>query len=186
LSNGEIVNSVKAYEDQKVGKYNQTTIIHKVGNKYYQIRNGAVNGNSVAILLRFDVEKWRFDSILETPYYLSNMVDRDSLLYVPSAYGYWTYDIPTGKLDHIEKLKMANGGMLLTDINCMEFDRQGGLWVGTEKRGLLYSRPHPAPFTAYNWTDKRALDISNLLDRQPTPATKYRGVSVNCVLRDSR
>ncbi len=186
LSNGEIVNSVKAYEDQKVGKYNQTTIIHKVGNKYYQIRNGAVNGNSVAILLRFDVEKWRFDSILETPYYLSNMVDRDSLLYVPSAYGYWTYDIPTGKLEHIEKLKMSNGGMLLTDINCMEFDRQGGLWVGTEKRGLLYSRPHPAPFTAYNWTDKRALDLSTMMDHLPIPETKYRGMSVNCVLRDSR
>ena len=186
LGTGNLVNSVKAYDDQKVEKYNQTSVIRKVGNIYYQIRNGAVNGNSVSTLLRFDIDKWKFDSILELPYYLSNMVERDSLLYVASAYGYWTYDIPTGKLEHIEQLKMANGQMLLTDINCMEFDRQGGLWVGTEKRGLLYARPFPAPFKSYNWTDKRALDISSLLDRQPTPVTVYRGMSVNCVLHDSR
>ena len=186
LGTGDIVNSVKAYDVQRVGKYNHTTIIRKVGNNYYQIRNGKVNGNSVAILLRLDMEKWKFDTILETPYYLSNMVEHDSLLYVPSAYGYWTYNIPTGKLEHIEKLKMYNGAMLLTDINCMEFDRQGGLWVGTEKRGLLYARPFPVPFKAYNWTDKRALDLSNLMDRQPAPKTEYRGKSVNCVFRDSR
>lgn len=186
LGTGNLVNSVKAYDDHKAGKYNQTSVIRKVGNIYYQIRNGAVNGNSVSTLLRFDIDKWKFDTILELPYYLSNMVERDSLLYVASAYGYWTYDIPTGKLEHIEQLKMANGPMLLTDINCMEFDLQGGLWVGTEKRGLLYARPFPTPFKSYTWTDKRALDISNLLDRQPTPATTYRGMSVNCVLHDSR
>lgn len=186
LGTGEMVNSVKAYDAPKAEKYKQTTIAHRVGKFYYQIRNGAVNGNSVGILLRFDIEKWKYDTILETPYYLSNTVEHDSLLYVPSAYGYWTYDIPTGKLEHIEKLKMSTGGMLLTDINCMEFDRQGGLWVGTEKRGLLYARPFPAPFKSYSWTDKRALDISNLLDRQPTPVTQYRGMTVNCVLRDSR
>ena len=186
LGTGEMVNSIKAYDNQKVEKYNRTTIVHRVGNCYYQIRNGAVNGNSVGILLRLDMDKWKYDTILETPYYLSNTVAHDSLLYVPSAYGYWTYDIPTGKLEHIEKLKMANGGMLLTDINCMEFDRQGGLWVGTEKRGLLYARPFPAPFKVYSWSDKRALDFNSMLDRQPEPATKYRGLSVNCAFRDSR
>lgn len=186
LGSGGIVNSVKAYDNQKAARFNQTTIARRVGNFYYQIRNGAVDGNPVGILLRLDIVNWKYDILLETPYYFSNVVEHDSLLYVPSAYGYWTYDIPTKKLEHIEKLKMSTGGMLLTDINCMEFDRQGGLWVGTEKRGLLYARPFPAPFKSYSWTDKRALDISNLLDRQPTPATKYRGVSVNCVLRDSR
>ena len=121
LGTGNLVNSVKAYDDHKAGKYNQTSVIRKVGNIYYQIRNGAVNGNSVSTLLRFDIDKWKFDTILELPYYLSNMVERDSLLYVASAYGYWTYDIPTGKLEHIEQLKMANGPMLLTDINCNLF-----------------------------------------------------------------
>ncbi|MBO4721005.1 MAG: helix-turn-helix domain-containing protein [Prevotella sp.] len=186
LESGKTVNSVKAYDNQKAGRYAQTTITRRVGNSYYQIRNGSVDGNSVGILLRLDADHWKYDILLEVPYYFSNVVEHDSLLYVPSAYGYWTYDIPTGKMEHIEQLKMANGGMLLTDINCMEFDRQGGLWVGTEKRGLLYSRPFPIPFKSYNWTDKRALELSDLLDRQPTPATKYRNMSVNCVLRDSR
>ena len=108
------------------------------------------------------------------------------MLYIPCAYGYWTYDMASKKLEHIEKLMMSNGQQQLTDINCMEFDRQGGLWVGTEKRGLLYSRPYPTPFKSYSWTDKRALDLSDMMDRQPAPETKFRDMNVNCVLRDSR
>ena len=186
LASGKIVNSVKAYEGQMVEKYNQNTLVRRVGNCYYQIRNGAVNGNSVGILLRLDMTTWKWDNLLEVPYYFSNVVEHGSLLYVPSAYGYWTYDLKTGKLEHTEKLRVPGGGLLLTDINCMEFDRQGGLWVGTEKRGLLYARPFPAPFIAYNWTDKRALDLSSMMDRRPEPPTTYRGMSVNCSFRDSR
>ena len=186
LNTGETVKSVKPYDGQMAKKYGQNTLVRRVGNYYFQIRNGAVNGNSVGILLRLDMVKWEWNILLEVPYYFSNLVERDSLLYVPSAYGYWTYDLKTGALQHIEQLKMSNGGMLLTDINCMEFDKQGGLWVGTEKRGLLYARPFPTPFKAYNWSDKRAMDLYDLLDRQPTPKTSYRGTSVNCTIRDSR
>lgn len=186
LETGETAFSEKAYDNKKVDRYSHTSVTHPVGNSIFQIRNGTINGNSTAILLRFDMIKRKWDTILETPYYLSNMVDRDSLLYIPSAYGYWTYDIVTGEKKHIEELQMADGKRLLTDINCMEFDRQGGLWLGTEKRGLLYARPYNTPFNAYKWTDQRALDLCDLMDRQLNPQDTYREKSVNCVFRDSR
>ena len=186
LTSGNILYSTKAYEGQLEKKYNQTTLVRRVGNKYFQIRNGVVNNNPVAILLCFDMNERTWETIMETPYYLSNIVSRDNLLYIPSAYGYWTYELDSKKLEHIETLKMSNGQNLLTDINCMEFDRQGGLWVGTEKRGLLYARPFATPFKAYNWTDKRALELGAMLDRLPAPKTKYRDLNVNCVYRDSR
>ena len=180
LASGNVIYSGRAYGDALIG------VIRKVGTKYFQIRNGFQNGSPVAILLCFDVPSRKWETLMETPYYLSNIVERDSMLYIPSAYGYWTYDMLTRKMDHEEKLKMANGGMLLTDINSMEFDRQGGLWVGTEKRGLLYARPFATPFKAYTWTDKRALELSNMMDRMPEPVTTYHDKSVNCVFRDSR
>ena len=186
LTSGNTVFSSRAYGEQLVGKYKATSVIRRVGNQYYQIRNGSVNGSSVAILLCYDVPTRKWEIVMETPYYLSNIVEHNSTLYIPSAYGYWTYDLVTKKLEHVEKLLMSNGQLQLTDINCMEFDRQGGLWVGTEKRGLLYARPFPTPFKAYSWTDKRALELSDMMDRQSAPVTKFRDMTVNCVLRDSR
>ncbi|MBP5798436.1 MAG: helix-turn-helix domain-containing protein [Prevotella sp.] len=186
LASGNTAFSSKAYGEQLVDRYKETCVILRVGNRYYQIRNGSVNGNSVAILLCFDVSTQQWETIMETPYYLSNIVEHNSMLYIPSAYGYWTYDLLSKKMEHIEKLQMSNGQLQLTDINCMEFDRQGGLWVGTEKRGLLYARPFPAPFKSYSWADKRALELSDMMDRQPVPETTFRDMNVNCVLRDSR
>ena len=89
-------------------------------------------------------------------------------------------------MEHIEKLKMATGGELLTDINAMVFDLQGGMWACTEKRGLLYARPAPAPFSVYGWNDPRASELSMLMDKKLSPRTTYRGKTVNCVFRDSR
>ena len=182
LSSGTPVYSEKAYDESLSAKYSGTSLVRMIGDMFYQIRNGNSNG----ILLRFDVNKWEWDTILETPYYLSNVVEQDSTIYIPSAYGYWTYDMASGALEHTEQLKMSNGQMLLTDINAIEFDRQGGMWVGTEKRGLLYARPYSSPFKVYSWSDQMALDLARLMDEYVTVQDKYRDKSVNCVFKDSR
>lgn len=186
LSSGNVVISEKAYDGEKIKKYADSSVIHPVGNSFFQIRNGVWNGGNVGILMRFDMDTRKWETIMETPYYLSNIVDRDSILYIPSAYGYWIYNLVTGQKEHIQELKMSDGRMLLTDINAMAFDKQGGLWVGTEKRGLLYARPFSAPFKVYGWKDQQALNYSALLDKRGEPQTKYRDKTVNCVLRDSR
>ena len=128
------------------------------GNTVYQIRNGQNTG----ILMRFDIDRQAWKTILKTPYYLSNIAEKDSMLYVPSAYGYFTYDLHTEELTHYRELTMATGQKLLTDINMMAFDKQGGLWVGTEKRGLLYARPYATPFKVYGWESRRALDLASI------------------------
>ena len=182
LSTGSVVFTEKAYGKNKTDKYRSTSLVRSVGNTFYQIRNGKDAG----ILLRFDIGKWEWKTILETPYYLSNIVEHDSTLYIPSAQGYWTYRLSDGQLHHVERLQMATGQMLLTDINAMEFDLQGGLWVGTEKRGLLYARPFGAPFRAYGAADPKAEELSRLMEALPPTPTEYRGERVNCVFRDSR
>ncbi|MBR1767255.1 MAG: helix-turn-helix domain-containing protein [Prevotella sp.] len=186
LSTGEKKYSESAYDENKAKTYGFTTVILKHGSSFFQIRNGSKNGWPVALLLHFDISSWKWETVLETPYYLSNLKIHEGLLYIPSAYCYWTYDLSTKALKHIERLKMSDGSSLLTDINCIEFDKQGGMWLGTEKRGLLYARPYIIPFNAYRWEEKEALYYSKLLDKNTTPIYNYRDKNVNCVFRDSR
>ena len=182
LESGKKVYSGQPYGDAEAKTYSGSSVVRPVGNTVYQIRNGQNTG----ILMRFDIERQAWKTILKTPYYLSNITEKDSVLYVPSAYGYYTYDLHTEQLTHYRELTMDTGQKLLTDINMMAFDRQGGLWVGTEKRGLLYARPHSAPFKVYGWENRRALELASMMERLPEPQTMYRGRRSNCVYQDSR
>ena len=182
LETGKKVYSGQPYDEAEAKIYANTSVQKTIGNTIYQIRNGQNTG----ILLRFDIEQQTWKTLMKTPYYLSNLAEKDSILYIPSAYGYWTYDLHTEEFEHIEELLMSNGSKLLTDINAMCFDKQGGMWVGTEKRGLLYSRPLKSPFNVYGWENPRALEYAAMMDRLPEPQTTYRNRTVNCVYRDSR
>ena len=86
-------------------------MLHHSGNTIFQIRNGHNKG----ILVRFDIGEWKPEIMMRQPYYLSNFAEKDSLLYVPCAYGFWTYNMVDHHMEHIEKLEMATGGELLTD-----------------------------------------------------------------------
>ena len=182
LETGRKTYSGQPYDEADAKTYANSSVQKAVGNTIYQIRNG----QNMGILLRFDIEQETWKTLMKTPYYLSNLAEKDSILYIPSAYGYWTYDMHTEAFEHIEELLMSNGSKLLTDINAMCFDKQGGMWVGTEKRGLLYSRPLKSPFTVYGWENPRALEFSAMMDRLSEPQTTYRDHNVNCVYRDSR
>lgn len=182
MNTGKVVYEGKCYDDADSVRYANTSVQKTVGDAVFQIRNGA----DAAILMRFDIKEESWKTLLKTPYYLSNIAEHDSIIYVPSAYGYWTYDMKTEHMDHVEMLTMAQGPKLLTDINALVFDQQGGMWVGTEKRGLLYSRPFASPFNVYNWENPRALELGAMMDRLPEPQTTYRDRPANCVYRDSR
>ena len=182
LDSGKKIYSGQPYGDAEAKTYSSSSVVRPVGNTVYQIRNGQNTG----ILMRFDIERQAWKTILKTPYYLSNIAEKDSVLYVPSAYGYFTYDLHTEELTHYRELTMATGQKLLTDINMMAFDKQGGLWVGTEKRGLLYARPYATPFKVYGWESRRALDLASMMESQPESQTTFRGRKSNCVYQDSR
>ena len=182
LKTGNKVQESHAYGQEQVKRFDRSSLILSDGKTFYQIRNGQYDG----VLMTFDVDSWVWKTVMQQPYHLNNLAEADSLLYIPSEYGYWTYDTRTADLKHVEKLQMAAGDLLLTDINTMAFDKQGGLWVGTEKRGLLYARPHSTPFNIYGWTHPRALELSDIMDKTVKMRTTYRNRNVNCVFTDSR
>lgn len=174
--------STKALDADKANEYSNTSVIFKYKNGFFQIRNGF----NKALLLWFDVHNRTWRTLLDVDYYLSNMNMKDDVLYIASAYGYWTYDIKKNKLEHIEKIRMTDGQEMLTDMNCIEFDRQGGMWIGTESRGLLYSKYINTPFKVIPWEDQRALDYWNMMDEVCDNKLLVKGHRLNCTYKDSR
>jgi AraC-like DNA-binding protein len=180
-TNGKRVSESRAYSDVDAAHFASTSLVLVDSTKVFQIRNG----QHEAILMQYDVPKKEWTELLRTPYYLSNLTKRDSLLFVPCEYGYWVKNLHSGELRHVEALMLDNGKTLETSINVITFDRQGGMWAGTEKRGLLYSMPYRPPFEAYPWGHPIANKLGAMMshiDQGP----KFRGRTVNCVFKDSR
>ena len=164
-------------------RYAQSSVICRDGRFFYQIRNG----EKEAILMCFDAGTHEWRELMRTPYHLNNMVMHDGILFVASEYGYWEYNPISGEKSHKEQLKLSSGRRLLTDVNTIAFDRQGGMWIGTERRGLLYAKPFTSPFLAYGWDEPEALKYSRMLDDIPEIANpEPLGRHVNCKYIDSR
>jgi len=173
---------LRAYDESATEKYGLTSLIFPHKNQILQIRDGYKEG----ILLSFDVERRQWTTLMKCPYRLNNVTVHNEVVYLASEYCYWMYDLKTKKATHVEELTLENGKKLLTDINTITFDLQGGMWMGTERRGLLYAKPYAPPFLAYEWSEKEALDYFNLLEKQPVRSNDFNGEWVNCIYEDSR
>ena len=168
------------HEDLK--DYIGSSVIYKYRNGFFQIRNGSTK----AVLMWFDLGTRQWTKVLSTDYYLSNMTVKDDVLYIASAYGYWTYDTDSRQIEHYEKIKLTDGRELLTDMNCIEFDRQGGMWIGTEKRGLLYSKYIKSPFNVMTWDNPLSVKYAEMMDKVCTYDLLVKGHRLNCTYKDSR
>ncbi len=181
MTSGKHLYDAGALDAEEAEKYSRSSVVLAVDNDYYQIRNG----DTESVLLHFSVTARQWEKLMEMPYHLNNMVLYKGSLFIASENGYWTYHLKTGQQRHYDEFVLTDGRKLTTDINDMCFDHQGGLWLGTEKRGLLYSRPFKMPFVAYDSDDAVAKVYAAMMDRQlKLPENLPR--HVNCVYKDSR
>ena len=174
--------STNSLNHEEVKEYQESSVIYKYRNGFFQIRNG----NNKAVLMWFDLGTRQWTKVLSTDYYLSNMTVKDDVLYISSAYGYWTYDTDSRQIEHYEMIKLTDGRELLTDMNCIEFDRQGGMWIGTEKRGLLYSKYIKSPFNVMTWDNPLSVKYAEMMDKVCTYDMLVKGHRLNCTYKDSR
>ena len=179
---GTVVYITTSLPAQKAMQYSKTTVLFPQPTGFYQISNG----DNCGILLHIDAQSGQSNVIMETPYYLSNMAQQGDLLYIASQHGYWTFNFKTGEKMHYESLTLVDHQTIETDINDISFDLQGGMWLGTEKRGLLYSKPHASPFKIYPWSNPQAMKYGDMLWRYSQSHQETLPRRVNCIYRDSR
>lgn len=181
LNDGKPIFQIPISDEQEARLYSVSSVTEHCDNGFLQIRNGSSTG----MLRQLDLRTRSWKTLMKQPYHLNNMNIHKNKIYIASSYGYWTHDMDTGEQVHYDKLKLYRGQMLETDINTIDFDKQGGMWVGTEKRGLLYAKPYPAPFHVYEWKDPKALELYNTLHNKLGTIKDYHR-PVNCIFKDSR
>lgn len=181
LKSGRRLYSNKSYGEEDAKEFNSSCVQLFHDNGYYMIRNGKIG----AILLHYDVKEQKWRELMRTQYHLNNMVVNNEMLYIASEWGYFTYNIKQGDIVHHRSLKLVNGRSLETDINTLEFDKQGGMWIGTEKRGLLYARPMNSPIQALTWENKLSLKYEAMMNKMEG-ISSYNGIKANVKITDSR
>lgn len=182
ISTGSLVYMKPALDAAKAVKYNRSSVLLYDKGCYYQIRNGVTE----SVLMKIDALSGETHILMELPYHMNNMAIHDEQLYIASQYGYWTYNMLTGEQQHFKTLMNTDLEEIDTDINDIAFDLQGGMWVGTEERGLLYSKPYTSPFKIYKWDNPLSNKYKGMLSKEIENIQGTLPRRVNCAYRDSR
>ena len=182
LESGRMLHETFAYAEDKQQEYERSSVLRRYGDGFFQLRNGERH----SILMFFNIHTLEWKTVLELPYHMNNLAMQRDLLYIATEYGYWVYNPVDGHTEHIEELTLVDGSKLGTDCNTLTFDRQGGMWIGTERRGLLYARPYPSPFKVYPWSDPMAGKYAMLTEGLEQNIREFQGRRANCKYVDSR
>ena len=138
---GKLAYVKQAYGKENMAKYAATSLVVKTpGGQFYQIRTG---GKHQSVFLHFDPTTRRYQPIYNCDYILHtlNMAsDRQAL--ISSQHGYLMFDFKvSNQPQEVNELALPDGTSLVTGINTVYRDQDGGIWLGTYKDGLIYVSP---------------------------------------------
>lgn len=112
----------------------------------YQARDGNNRGQ----LVRFNTLNRKWERILETDYWLNTLtIDPEGTCWISSYSGLWRIDENLRNKQLLSPLHLVDGRSFDSEISTQFNDNQGGLWVGTVNRGILYYHPDRFKFRNY-------------------------------------
>lgn len=128
-----------AYPKEEQENFHRTSLVVKSKNGFYQLRNGRNKGG----FFYFNPHRRTWKKLFEQNYPLNTLiVTPDSReAYISCAHGFWQIELTTGARHYFPVLETGEGKLISTEISTLFQDRQGGLWIGTLNRGLLYHHP---------------------------------------------
>jgi len=127
-------------------KYASTLAVVPYKNYFYQVRNGY----GIGLLLRFNIKNKKWERILETDYWQNTLtVDNQGNCWISSFSGIWVIDPSLQNKRLISPLNLVDGRIFETEISTQYNDIEGGLWIGTVDRGVLYYHPDRFKFRNY-------------------------------------
>ena len=138
---GKLAYVQQAYGEEKCAKYAATSLVVKTpSGQFYQIRTG---GNYHSVFLHFDPTTRKYLSIYTCDYILHTLnMSSDRQALISSQHGYLMFDFKVGNHpQEVTELALPDGTSLVTGINTVYRDHDGGIWLGTYKDGLIYVSP---------------------------------------------
>ncbi len=182
LTVGNTVHRTRAYDWETAQRYSSTSSLLHYNDGFFQLRNG----DTEAVLLYFDVKKLEWTMLLQTPFHMNNMALKGRLLYIATQNGYCVYDVESRQVEWVNQVTLENGGTIVADCNTLAFDRQGGMWMGTKRHGLLYSKPDVSPFITLPIELPEAKAYLDKMIGLEQTITEFQGMNANCMFTDSR
>lgn len=154
----------KLSDELPEGVYGNTSYVVPGTNTFYQL----CNGNRGGVMLAYDVERRKWNIVLQTSYWLNYLsVDKDGSIWISCHKGLWNIDAGLERKQYIPTLKLVDGRNINTEVSTLYNDSQGGMWVGTLNRGILYY--HPDRFRFQN------------IGRTLFPVTENMNLYVTCI-----
>lgn len=182
IQTGRTLHRSKAYDWDTAQRYSRSSVILRYEDGYYQIRNGEAE----SAFMHFDVKQLKWTVIRTFPFHVNHMTLHNDCIYLPSDQGYGVYDIKKGEMDWVSDFTLTNGLSVKSACHMIAFDRQNGMWIGTEKRGVLYARPSKQIFQSYSFEQPEANYYMKSLDDVNQNITEFHGLRANCMYMDSR
>ena len=127
-----------AYPASEQENFNRTSLVVKSKKGFYQLRNGRKGG-----FFYFNPQNRTWEKLFEQNYTLNTLVitPQGDKAYISCVHGFWIIDLESREQQYIPVLETKKGQLVSTEVSTIFQDAQGGLWVGTLNRGLLYHHP---------------------------------------------
>lgn len=131
----------RAYPKSQGAQYDQTSLVSKSDDgQFFQIKTG--KGGSV--FLHFNPRTHEYKKLYACKYTLHtlNMASAHQVL-ISSEKGYLMFDLNVSTQPReVTELSLPDGTSLVTGINTVYRDKDGGIWFGTYHDGIIYVSPY--------------------------------------------
>ena len=138
---GKLAYVQQAYGKKDISKYSATSLVVRTpGGQFYQIRTG---GDHLSVFLHFNPSTRQYQTIFACDYILHTLnMSSDRQALISSQHGYLMFDFKvSNQPQEVKELALPDGTSLVTGINTVYRDHDGGIWLGTYKDGLIYVSP---------------------------------------------
>lgn len=136
----DLKTSRKEYQTYYFSKQDQllqnssTLMVVQSKNSLYLLRNGLFG-----VMLEYNIQKREWATVLKTNDWLNTIsVDTNENLWVTCRSGLWRVDKSLLSKQLVSTFVMVDGTEIKTEASTIYNDSQGGVWIGTFNRGLLY------------------------------------------------
>jgi len=145
---------------------NHTLMVVQSKTSLYLLRNG-----DSGIMLGYDIQKREWRTVLKTDYWLNTVsIDNQENLWVTCKAGLWRIDKTSQKKQLISSFHLVDGTEINTEASTLYNDSQGGLWIGTFNRGLLYYHTDRFKFKnvgkAFFGTQVKDIDVTCFVENE--------------------
>lgn len=137
-----------AYDSETATHYDLTSLVVPGHDGYfYQIRTG---GKGKSIFLRFNTYTHYWQTIYKSKHFFHTLIITPKhSAYVSTTDGYLRFDTRSLSVDRLSSLRLPDGNLLHMGLNTICLDREGGVWLGTYDRGVLYAPPLSSVFDTH-------------------------------------